>query len=37
MKRPRKKSGKPSFTRPSKTIQYLGINLTKETKDLFDQ
>jgi hypothetical protein len=25
------------FTIPSKTIKYLGINLTKETKDLFSE
>jgi hypothetical protein len=37
MNRQRKKSRRPSFIRPSKTIQYLGINLTKETKDLFDK
>jgi hypothetical protein len=26
-----------SFTIASKTIKYLGINLTKETKDLFNE
>jgi hypothetical protein len=25
------------FTTASKTIEYLGINLTKETKDLFNE
>jgi DNA polymerase III delta subunit len=38
MHRPRKKSEKKiSFTIASNTIQYLGINFTKEIKDLFNK
>jgi hypothetical protein len=36
MHRVRKKLGKQfQFTIASKTIKYLGINITKETKDFF--
>jgi hypothetical protein len=38
MNRLRKKSGKISHLQyPEKTIRYIGINLMKETKDLFDE